>query len=238
VSKKIVLYSGGFDSTSLLFKLIKEDKINPEDIIALNIYYGQRNYPEIAVAKYFTDKLGITRDEIDISTIADKIFEVSSLVNKDIEVDSEEKLEKNKQPNTYVPNRNMIFISIAAAYAESVDAHDIYTAIQPHSKYYYWDTTNMFIDALNTLFRINPYKISIHAPFSNLSKKYIYQHMLNIGVDPDELAISWSCYNPVIEDYDDYMICKPCNVCGSCLERNEFLPQKPIKINKQTLELI
>lgn len=236
--KHVVLYSGGFDSTSLLFKLIKEDNIDPKDIIALNIYYGQRNYPEIKVAEYFTNKYGITLDEIDISSIANKIFEVSALVNNKINVDSKDKVKKNEQPNTYVPNRNMIFISIAAAYAETIGSHDVYTAIQPHSKYYYWDTTNMFIDALNTVFRANPHKITIHAPFSNLPKQYIYQRMLNIGVDPDELALTWSCYNPIVEEYEDYVIYKPCGVCGSCLERNEFLPQKPIKIDKKTEKII
>ena len=227
----VVLFSGGFDSTVLLLSLLYDKKIPPSEIIALNIYYGQRNVPEIIRSIEVCEKFNITRDEIDISNIANKIFEISALVNKNIDVDQD--VEKYKQPNTYVPNRNMIFISIAAAYAETIGAHDIYIALQPHHKYYYWDITSTFVKTINSVLEFNPANIKLHAPFINMQKKEIYEYAKSIGIDNEILKKAWSCYNPVTEvDLERRIVVfKPCGKCGTCQERNDFLPQDELEVS-------
>jgi len=229
----VVLFSGGYDSTALLLSLIYDKKINPEEIIALNIHYGQRNIPETYVAKSLCNKYNITLDSIDITPIAEQIFNSTSLVNKNIQVDTE--LDKNKQPNTYVPNRNMLFLSIALSYAENIGAHNVYTAIQPHEKYYYWDATKEFIDKINDVVKLNPFGIKVHAPFATMSKKDILDYAMKIGIPVEDLKRAWSCYNPIIEKDGVMLIYKPCGKCGACQERQEVLLQEPLKINIKTL---
>jgi 7-cyano-7-deazaguanine synthase len=207
----VVLFSGGFDSTSLLVYLL--DKIEKEEIICLNINYHQRNRPEIIRAKQICELLGVEYRNIDISSIADFIFSSSALVNKNIDVDEE--LKKNKQPNTYVPFRNLLFITIALSFAESIRARNVWTAIQRHELYFYWDTTEEFINKVNEIASLNNKKIKVNAPFVNLTKKEIFR----LVEDHEQiLRLSWSCYNPII--YDGYYY--PCGKCGACKERVVF----------------
>ncbi|HLY28050.1 MAG TPA: 7-cyano-7-deazaguanine synthase, partial [Aggregatilineales bacterium] len=112
------------------------------------------------------------------------------------------------QPPTYVPNRNMIFLGLAVAYAESQDASDVYYGAQRHDLYGYWDTTPQFLEQLNAVYRLNRKStLQIKAPFINDSKADLLRLGLELGVDYGK---TWSCY--VGQD-------KACGHCPTCAER-------------------
>jgi len=226
-SSIVILFSGGFDSYTLVNYMIQKEGFN--NVLLLNIHYGQVNEVEEIVAKWlyyhlrdkkYPDvnfdfmKLVIPRE------FTDQLFYKSALYNKDIQLDQ---IEKNKQPNTYVPFRNLLFLTIASVIAENNNINNIAIAIQPHSHYYYWDTTENFVNKLNELFNLNKeHPIKIHAPFVNLSKKEIYKlGKYELGITDEEYRKTWSCYRPIIEFDKNVKIYKPCNKCGSCIERVE-----------------
>ena len=223
----VILFSGGFDSYTLVNYMIQKENFN--EILLLNIHYGQVNEVEEIVARWlyyhlrdkkYPDvkfdllKLIIPRD------FTDQLFYKSALYNKNIQLDQ---IEKDKQPNTYVSFRNLLFLTIASIIAENNNINDIAIAIQPHSHYYYWDTTQDFIDKVNELFSLNKeHRIKIHAPFSTLSKKQIYELGKNeLNITDEEYRKTWSCYRPVVKIHNNTKVYSPCNKCGSCIERIE-----------------
>jgi len=112
------------------------------------------------------------------------------------------------QPPTYVPNRNMIFLALAAAYAETNDVADIYYGAQSHDMYGYWDTTPEFLAQLNQVYGLNrKTAVQIKAPLVNHSKTDILRLGLELEVD---YAQTWSCY----EGQET-----ACGRCPTCAER-------------------
>lgn len=240
--KAVVLYSGGFDSTSLLFYLLLSEGYKPENILALNINYGQRNIAETFIAKYICKQLNIPYKQVNIDNLISELSPKSdsALLNKNIKVDTDVKL--FEQPNTYVPYRNLLFISLALFYAESNGYNIVYSAIQRHHKYYYWDATVMFADILYQIGRISPVKLDF--PFIHFTKKKILQIIKSLYeekiekneniINPLEiLELTLSCYDPKIKKENNKIIITPCNKCGSCQERNEILPQREIIIEQE-----
>jgi 7-cyano-7-deazaguanine synthase len=114
----------------------------------------------------------------------------------------------NPQPATYVPNRNMIFLALAAAYAESHGASSVYYGAQSHDMYGYWDTTPQFLAQLNQVYAQNRQTpIQIEAPFVNYAKTDILRKGLELGVD---YGRTWSCYEGQTA---------ACGQCPTCAER-------------------
>jgi 7-cyano-7-deazaguanine synthase len=108
----------------------------------------------------------------------------------------------------FLPNRNMIFLSIAAAYAESHQVQNVYYGAQAHDLYGYWDTTTDFLERINNLLALNrKNSIQIHAPLVDLNKAGVLKMGLEIGVD---FGRTWSCYQG-----ND----KACGRCPTCGER-------------------
>jgi 7-cyano-7-deazaguanine synthase len=115
-------------------------------------------------------------------------------------------------PVTYVPNRNMILMSIAAAYAETRGVEYIVTGIQSTDQYGYWDTTASWAEKMNAVFSENrKIKIKLIAPFVSLSKANELQLLLELDGNVDLLTSTLTCYNPT-----DGL---SCGKCPSCSER-------------------
>ena len=96
------------------------------------------------------------------------------------------------QPPTYVPNRNMIFLALAAAYAESLHVNTVVYGAQRHDVYGYWDTTPDFLAQLNQVYALNrKTPVRIEAPFVQYSKADILRIGLELDVDYGQ---TWSCY--------------------------------------------
>jgi 7-cyano-7-deazaguanine synthase len=119
---------------------------------------------------------------------------------------------ERKQPPTYVPNRNMIFLSLSAAYAESAGIQDIFYGAQVQDEYGYWDCTAEFIEKINSILGLNRVnKLEIHAPFVRMTKTDVVKIGRKLGVDYEK---TWSCYRGGS---------KPCGTCPSCVERKKAL---------------
>ena len=112
------------------------------------------------------------------------------------------------QPPTYVPNRNMIMLSLAAAYAESRNCNKLYYGAQAHDEYGYWDCTSQFVEKINDVLNLNRKEpVQIIAPFTSSSKTDELKMGLEMGIN---YAKTWSCYRGGE---------KACGVCPTCIER-------------------
>jgi len=112
------------------------------------------------------------------------------------------------QPSTYVPNRNMTLLSLAAAYAESRGCDRVYYGAQAQDEYGYWDCTTEFVERINAVFALNRRDaVHIEAPFVGKSKAECVALGLELGVD---FGHTWSCYRGAKV---------PCGECPTCVER-------------------
>ena len=201
----VAIVSGGLDSVTLLHYLVKRTGLCPA---VLTFNYGQKHAKEIKYARAQAALLSC--DEhliIDMSPLRN-LFSASALVSVDIAIPDIERVSGDSQPITYVPNRNMIFLALAAAFAETHGLSDIYYGAQSHDMYGYWDTTPDFLERLNGVFQLNrKTPVKIHAPFVHYSKTDILRIGLELDVD---YSMTWSCY--VGEEV-------ACGKCPTCTER-------------------
>ena len=209
MNKAVVLLSGGMDSTAILHYVTKRLKV-PE-IYALSFIYGQKHFCELEMANWQAKSVEVTDyKKIDISSFSGLIAGSSALTDEHINVPDLVDIDKNQrtQPITYVPNRNMVFLSLAAAYAETVDAQDIFYGAQAQDEYGYWDCTGAFVNRINNVLSLNRKKtIIVHAPFVNKTKTEVLKIGLELGVDYEH---TWTCYRGGSA---------PCGTCPSCVER-------------------
>lgn len=201
----IAIVSGGLDSVTLLYFLCKREHKQP---IILTFTYGQKHTKEVAYAQYHTQLLHCpTHHVIDISFLA-AAFDQSALVSPKVDIPHVVTVMGDPQPPTYVPNRNMIFLAIGAAFAEGHGINEVYYGAQRHDLYGYWDTTALFLERLNMVFNLNRKSpVQIKAPFVNYSKAKIIRLGLELEVDYGQ---TWSCYQGAEA---------ACGVCPTCAER-------------------
>lgn len=201
----VAIVSGGMDSVTLLHYLVKEKKRKPA---VITFIYGQKHTKEIGYAQAQVSLLGCQEHLLlDLSHLS-AVFSGSALVSDGVSIPDAAEVEGDPQPATYVPNRNMIFLALAAAYAESQGVGDIYYGAQRHDMYGYWDTTPEFLEQLNQVYSLNrktPMKIL--APFVDHSKTDILRIGMELEVDYGQ---TWSCY----EGQET-----ACGRCPTCAER-------------------
>lgn len=203
MSKVVLAFSGGMDSTVLLHDAVRHF----DEVHTISFDYGQRHKRELDCAKkqldYLVEKRStptwqgykqiITNKVLDVQYIKD-IAPVSSLTNLDIANPKIKEMAGDAQPVSYVPFRNLMFLSIMCSYAESVGADRVwYGAALADSLAGYWDGSSEFLESVNTLIKLNrKSKISIEAPLISSSKKEIIELGLEIGVN---FANTWTCYS-------------------------------------------
>ena len=209
IDKAVVLLSGGLDSSTLLHYVKKI--LGVDEVYALSMVYGQKHVREIEMAKWQADVVGVVEHRcVDISFMGDMLMGSSSLIDPDIAVDDLADMDEDDldQPTTYVPNRNMILLSLAAAWAEALGVNVVFYGAQAQDQYGYWDCTVDFVAKINDVLSLNrKNRIKIRAPFVDKSKAELVKIGLTLGVDYDH---TWSCYRG-----GD----KPCGVCPTCVER-------------------
>ncbi len=210
----MVLLSGGIDSSTCLALAVK--KHGAENVIALSISYGQKHNKEIKSAERIAEYYNVMHQTLDLSLIfADSDCSLLKGSDKDIPKESySEQLKKtNGSPvSTYVPFRNGLFLSTAASIALSRSCKILYYG--PHADdaagNAYPDCSSVFNDAMSkAIYEGSGRKLSVEAPFVNMTKKEIVKLGLELKV-PYELT--WSCY----EGGDT-----PCGMCGTCRDRIE-----------------
>ena len=203
MTKCVVSFSGGMDSTVLLYHAAK----TYDSVLALFFEYGQRHIKEYECAKYHADKLeNVTLKPINVTFFKD-IATQSSLLNDNIAVAKARDVMGDPQTVNYVPFRNMMLLSIASAAAETFGAHRVlYGAAQADSVAGYWDGSEEFLDASNRVNILNRRnKITIGAPLIEMSKRDIVKWGLDLGVEYDK---TWTCY----EGKED--ACGECTACS------------------------
>lgn len=210
--KKVVLLSGGLDSTTCLAVALQGTK--PEDLLTLNMYYGQRHKREIESARAVAEYYGVELREMDISEIF-KDSGCSLLLHSKEQVPEGTYVEQLKSRggnpvSTYVPFRNGLMLSIATSIALSIGAFEVYFGAHKDDAEgnAYPDCSIDFKEAISSaIYSGSGGKIKIVAPFIKQRKTDIVRTGLALKV-PYELT--WSCY----EGGE-----KPCGKCATCLDR-------------------
>ena len=210
--KALVLVSGGLDSTTCLALAVKE--YGHENVVGLSIFYGQRHDKEIKAADAVCEYYKVEHITLDLSTMF-QFSDCTLLQHSDGEIPEEsydKQLEKTdgKPVSTYVPFRNGLFLSSAAAIALSKGCSKIYYGAHADDAAgnAYPDCSSDFNNAMNTaIYEGSGKQLSIEAPFINKNKAGVVKLGMELGV-PYELT--WSCY----EGHD-----KACGKCGTCIDR-------------------
>jgi 7-cyano-7-deazaguanine synthase len=205
----VVLLSGGVDSSTLLHAVAS--RIGGDSVHALSFVYGQKHSRELEAAAWQARTAGVSAHQVvDMGFFAELIGGNSELVTGGADVSDLADLSDGdrRHPPTYVPNRNMILLSLAAAHAESVGAESLFYGAQLHDEYGYWDCTTGFVSRLNVVLALNRGSaVQVHAPFATMSKADVVSIGLELGVDYTQ---TWSCYRGG-ENH--------CGTCPTCVER-------------------
>jgi len=202
--KAILIYSGGLDSTTMLYEF-------RDDIaLAVSFDYGSKhNAREIAFAAEHCRELGIPHLVIPLDFIA-KYFR-SDLLLSGGEIPEGHYADENMKA-TVVPFRNGIMLAIAAGLAESRDLDTVLLANHGGDHAIYPDCRPEFIDAFDRAAKAGTYNgVRIVSPYCNITKRDIALRGQALGID---YARTWSCYKGGE---------KHCGRCGTCTERKEAL---------------
>lgn len=210
--KAVVLFSGGLDSTTVLVYALKHGY----DVYPLTFSYGQRHAIEIKQSERTLEKYGLLNRQT-IFSIDLTPFVNCSLINKNLEVPE---FAENRIPSTYVPSRNLIFLSIASGFAETLGAEKIFIGVNSVDYSGYPDCRPEFVEAFNKTIAVGTKQgvesgIEVAAPILNMSKKEIIELGMSLGVD---YSLTHSCYNPTPDGLS-------CGVCDSCRLRLEGFRQ-------------
>ncbi len=207
----VVLLSGGIDSSTLLHYV--KNVLDVADVGALSFRYGQKHSCELNAAEWQANAVGVTQFKcVDVSCFGELTHGGSALTDPKIEVPDLTALDRNQldQPPTYVPNRNMMFLSLAAAWAETIGVQDVFYGAQAQDRYGYWDCTVDFAARINDVLALNRrLPVQVHSPLAEKSKKQVVELGAELGVD---FAHTWSCYRG-----SDLA----CGRCPTCIERKE-----------------
>lgn len=203
--------SGGLDSGIMTMMLV--EKYGADRVFAVSYDYGQKQNVELVKASQLCEQLGIGHKILNLSILGEIAEPISANISgTDVEMPTIQDVLGDPQPKTYVPFRNLILLSLTMAQAEASNCSHVFTGLQVHDEYGYWDTTQKFVDSINTVASQNrTHKVEIVAPFSLLSK---YDEILIAQEMGKEhlLGTTLTCYNP---DYEG----KSCGKCPSCAER-------------------
>lgn len=202
--KAVVILSGGLDSTVLLYDYVKA--LGAENVAAITFNYGQRHSKEILCAEKTTKKLGVMHKIIDMATIGSQLF-TSALMDKDAELPTGKYADENLQ-STVVPNRNMIMVSLATAYAISFNATMVAYGAHSGDHSNYPDCRPEFIEKLRSVLAVCHFSsIVLETPYAHASKADIVKIGLDLNVPFED---TWSCY-----DGGEY----PCGDCTTDFDR-------------------
>lgn len=211
--KAIVLVAGGIDSATCL-ALAKSQGF---DCYALSFDYGQRHRIELTAAQHVTQALGVISHRI--VKLDMELFAGSSLTDANLNVPDYNP--NGKIQNTYVPARNTIFLSIALAWAELLEARDIFIGSSYTDYVGYPDCRDEYHAAFEKLANlatkagVEGKPFHLHAPLTQLSKAETIQLGMQLGVD---YSLTITCYQPDPQG-------RACGHCVSCVPRKEGFAQ-------------
>jgi len=187
--KTLHLLSGGLDSTVLLYDLLQ----NRADVRCVGFEYGQTHHRELDAARAITKALGLSYETVELA----RVFGGSSLLGE--------------SGSIVVPNRNMVFLSVAAAMAEADGREFVTYGCTAEDFDGFPDCRPAFVAAMNAALRAAGLKVSIRTPYVEMSKRDVASIGRKLGVP---MEATWSCYLGGDE---------PCGVCDACKKREAAL---------------
>jgi 7-cyano-7-deazaguanine synthase len=229
--KAVVLLSGGLDSSTCL-AIAKAEGYEP---LAVTFDYGQRHRVELEAARRVADAASVPLMTVRFDM---RLWGGSALTSDRIDVPSAAEAHGGI-PVTYVPARNLIFLSFGVSYAETVEARDLYIGVNSLDYSGYPDCRPDFISSFSRTAQLGTravddgWTFQIHAPLQNLRKNEIIRRGLDLGVD---YSLTHSCYDPLPDGM-------PCERCESCYLRTRafeelgltdpLLEKKRMKLGKK-----
>lgn len=229
-NKAVIVFSGGQDSTTcLIHALTIYDEIH-----CITFDYGQRHRAEIEVAQQLSKKLGVTVHKVlDVSLLNE--LAISSLTRDNIPVPTTDS-SGDSLPNTFVPGRNILFLTLASIYAYQVGAESVITGICETECSGYPDCGDEFAKVLNYAIELGMnYKLSIETPLMRLNKAETWA-LADYHNQLDLIRYhTLSCYNGI--QGSGCADCDACNLRAKGL--NEYLENRAEIMNnlKNKLEL-
>ena len=219
--RAVVLSSGGLDSTTVM-AIAKQQGFK---IYSLSFSYGQRHSFELMAAERVAELMGVSKHlvmELDL-----RKFGASALTD-DIAVPKsyDGNIKTEKIPVTYVPARNTIFLALAMAWAETLNASDIFIGVNAIDYSGYPDCRPEYIKAFENMANLatkagveEGLKLKIHTPLINMTKAQIIRKGMELGVN---YAVTHSCYDPSPEGL-------ACGYCDSCILRKKGFREAGVK---------
>ncbi|AYC05411.1 7-cyano-7-deazaguanine synthase QueC [Vibrio cholerae] len=203
MKKAVVVFSGGQDSTTCLVQALKEF----DEVHAITFDYDQRHKLEIEVAQQLAKQLGVTAHKVmDVSLLNE--LAISSLTRDDIPVSHE--LQANGLPNSFVPGRNILFLTLAGIYAYQIGATTVITGVCETDFSGYPDCRDEFVQAMNqALAKGMDLPLMIRTPLMWLNKAETWALADQLGALDLVRHQTLTCYNGLIGDG-----CGECPACG------------------------
>lgn len=212
----VVLLSGGLDSM-VCAALAREAGY---EVHALTVDYGQRHRVEIEASKAIARHLAIADHQV--IPLDMRLFGGSALT---ADIDVPKGGVGEDIPVTYVPARNLLFLSLALSWAEALGGRDLYIGVNALDYSGYPDCRPEFIAGFERLAQLatkagdEGERFTLHAPLQHLTKAQIAAEAARLGLDP---AMSWSCYDPQPDG-------TACGMCDSCRLRKAGMDEAGIK---------
>ncbi|WP_122785451.1 7-cyano-7-deazaguanine synthase QueC [Pseudomonas saxonica] len=219
--KAVIVFSGGQDSTTCLLHALPRF----EEIHCITFDYGQRHRAEIETALALSRQLGITAHTVLDASILNALT-VSSLTRNDIPVPDTNQSEAKGLPNTFVPGRNILFLTLASIYAYQVQAETVITGVCETDFSGYPDCRDEFVKSLNHAIKSGmEYNVQIETPLMSLNKAETWalaDHYNQLDLIREHTL---TCYNGIIGS--------GCGNCAACDLRAKGLQY--FLENKQTV---
>lgn len=217
--KAVVVFSGGQDSTTCLFWALREFK----EVEVVTFNYNQRHSLEIECAGQIAEEVGVKHHILDMSLLNQ--LAPNALTRDDIEIEDGE---DGELPSTFVPGRNLLFMSFAGVLASQVGAKHIITGVCETDFSGYPDCRDDFVKSLNVTLNLSmDEKFVIHTPLMWLDKKQTWELADNLNALEFVRNKTLTCYNGVIAD--------GCGECPACKLRRlgleEYLHSQEEEVN-------
>lgn len=211
MSKSVIILSGGMDSTTLLYDIVKKG----HQVFAISFDYGQKHKRELEMAKATCEALRVQHNIVDLNVLNQ--LAPSALTREDIDV-PEGHYTDNNMKKTVVPNRNMVLLSLATSYALSVGADNLFYGAHAGDHDIYPDCRKEFIDKMREVIKICDWDtVELQAPFWDIDKGDIAIRGTKLKVD---YSLTHTCYKGKEI---------ACGKCGACVERLEAFEKAKVK---------
>ena len=204
-TQALVVLSGGQDSTTCLYWAL--DKFGSDTVEAITFDYGQRHRVELGCAARVAEFAGVSHMVMPIDTFA--ALGGNALTDQNIGVQKDAVIETDL-PNTFVPGRNIVFLTFAAAYAWQRNIEHLVTGVAQTDYSGYPDCRQETIEALQLTIRLGmASNVVIHTPLMSLSKKETVLLARDLGA-LEAMALTHTCYDGRRP---------PCGECPACVLR-------------------